>query len=163
MGVDMRKARATRTARVGRADQQVAGFLLLTIVGVMAFMAIVGRGTKPTIAEEAERLSVSARGYHQQIPYASIDSVALRHGLNGLHGRRNGLQSGNTYVGRFEMEPYGEAMLFVDALREPLVVIYAKEGVTLISAEDSVGAERLAARTRQTAASVRRAEFRRRD
>jgi hypothetical protein len=49
------------------------------------------------------------------------------------------------------MEPYGEAMLFVDALREPLVVIHAKSGVTLLSAADSVSAEQLAVRLRAAA------------
>lgn len=156
MSVGIRNPRASRKARAGRADQQVAGFLLLAIVGVIGSVAFVGRGTNPTIAEEAESLSVSARGYQQQIRYASIDSVTLRHGLDGLQGRRNGMQSGNTYVGRFAMDPYGEAMLFVDALREPLVVIHAKGGVTLISAKDSVGAEGLAARTRKAAERARR-------
>ena len=87
------------------------------------------------------------------IPYSTIDSVGMRHGLNGLKGRVNALQSGNSYAGRFAMAPYGEAMLFVDALREPFVVIYASNGVTLLSAADSVAAEALTARLRRVVKS----------
>jgi hypothetical protein len=114
-------------------------------------VAISGRGGAPTIQESANAISVQAWGYSQEIPYATIDSVTLRHGLDGLRGRRSAMQSGNSYAGRFSMEPYGEAMLFVDALREPLVVIHAKSGVTLLSAADSVSAEQLAVRLRAAA------------
>jgi|APMI01.1.fsa_nt_gi hypothetical protein len=128
-----------------------AGAILLVIVGTVAVVAISGRGGAPTIQESANAISVQAWGYSQEIPYATIDSVTLRHGLDGLRGRRSAMQSGNSYAGRFSMEPYGEAMLFVDALREPLVVIHAKSGVTLLSAADSVSAEQLAVRLRAAA------------
>ena len=143
-------------AESGRTDSQVAGLVLLVIFGVLGFVAFVGRGERPKISEDAGGLTASALGYRQFVPYSSIDSVTLRHGLDGISKRRNGLQSGNTYAGRFLMEPYGEAMLFVDARRGPLVVVHTKEGAILLSVEDSVGAEGLAARTRQSAATARR-------
>lgn len=140
--------RGTPRRMRGGADAGVASVILLGILGMIVMLALVGRGGAPKIVESAEVLSLEAWGYKQEIPYSTIDSVGMRHGLDGLRGRRNGLQSGNSYAGRFAMEPYGEAMLFVDALREPLVVIYSKKGVTLLSASDSSAAEQLAMRLR---------------
>lgn len=135
----------------GGANAKAAGGALLLILGVIATVARIGRGGSPQIVESAEALSLNAWGYQQVIPYSTIDSVGMRHGLDGLKGRVNALQSGNAYAGRFAMAPYGEAMPFVDALREPLVVIYATNGVTLLSAADSSAAEALAARLRRVA------------
>lgn len=135
----------------GGADATTAGGVLLVILGVIVMVALVGRGGSPKILESADALSVKAWGYQQVIPYSTIDSIGMRHGLDGLSGRVNALQSGNSYAGRFAMAPYGEAMLFVDVLREPLVVIYATSGVTLMSAADSSAAEELAKRLRRVA------------
>lgn len=143
-----RRAFNLRARRRGAVESQAASLVLLGIVGVLGYIVFVGRGGAPAITETAQSLSVSAHGYAQEIPYATIDSVTMRHGLDGVGSRRNGMQAGNTYAGRFVMKPYGEAMLFVDALREPLVVIHAKTGVTILSAADSLEAERLAGRLR---------------
>uniref|UniRef100_UPI003F72AF80 hypothetical protein n=1 Tax=Gemmatimonas sp. TaxID=1962908 RepID=UPI003F72AF80 len=90
--------------RRGGADARVAFAILATVVGVLLTVAIIGRGGDPTIDESADALSLKAWGYSAEIPYSAIDSVGLRHGLDGLRGRRNGLQSGNSYAGRFAME-----------------------------------------------------------
>lgn len=131
--------------------------VLLTIIGVIVTLALMGRGGAPTIVESADAISVTLSGYSTEIPYATIDSVGLRHGLDGLQGRRGAVQSGNRYAGRFAMAPYGEPLLFVDALRQPLVVIHAGSGVTLLSATDSMQAEQLAVRVRQAALRARTA------
>lgn len=125
---------------------RIAGGILAGMLGTLAVVVVAGRGGTPTIEEAPDALTISSAGYSTRIPFASIDSVTLRHGLDGLQGRRNALQSGNRYAGRFAMRPYGEAALFVDALKEPLVVIHAADGVTIVSASDSMAAVRLAAR-----------------
>lgn len=149
LAVDMRRRGAT--------SLPVAGVVLLVILATIAWVAFAGRGVSPTITESADTLSVRAAGYHLDLAYARIDSVTLRHGLDGLERRLNALQSGNRYVGTFAMRPYGEAMLFVDARREPLVVIHAADGVTIISAADSAGAVALAGRIRDSARTHPRA------
>lgn len=64
----------------------------------------------------------------------------MYHGEKGIYG-----------TGGSSLRPYGEATVFVDALKNPMVVIHATGGVTIVSAADSIGAERLAARLRLVA------------
>lgn len=96
--------------------------------------------------ETADSLTVRAWTYRRSIAYPDIDSVVLRHGLSGLGRRLNGVQTGNTYLGWFEMAPFGKVSLFVDAQREPLVQVHAKDGVVVLSAPDSASAVALALR-----------------
>lgn len=131
---------------------KIASGVLAGILSTLAVVVVAGRGGSPKIEESSDSLAISLAGYNAHIPYVAIDSVTLRHGLDGIEGRRNALQSGNTYAGRFAMRPYGEADVFVDALKEPLVVIHAAGRVTILSAPDSLEAEALTARLRAVAA-----------
>ena len=130
---------------------KIEGAILAGILVTLALLVVDSRGGTPKIEELADSLAISSSGYSRRIAYATIDSVTLRHGLDGIGGRRNALQAGNRYAGRFAMRPYGEATVFVDALKNPMVVIHATGGVTIVSAADSIGAERLAARLRLVA------------
>ena len=134
---------------------KIAFGILACILGTLALLVVDSRGGNPKIEELADSLAISSSGYSRRIAYASIDSVTLRHGLDGIGGRRSALQAGNRYAGRFTMRPYGEATVFVDALKNPMVVIHATGGVTIVSAADSIGAESLATRLRMVASRER--------
>lgn len=147
---NMRESRprsSRRGQRQGVVVPQAGGVLALVIILItLAAVVLVGRGVQPTIVETADSLTVRAWTYRRSIAYADIDSVVLRHGLSGLGRRLNGVQTGNTYLGWFEMAPFGKVSLFVDAQREPLVQVHAKDGVVVLSAPDSASAVALALR-----------------
>jgi hypothetical protein len=133
------------------APRWLPGFVLLGMVSVMAFVVLSGFGFRPDITQSATALTVAAKGYERTIPFTEIDSVTLRRTLDGVGRRRNALQSGNTYAGKFEMRPFGTAMLFVDAANPPFVVVHARDGVLIVSARDSAAAMLLASELRRAA------------
>lgn len=138
--------------RRGVVIPQLGGvFTLVTILIVIVALVFVGRGVQPTIVETGDSLTVRAWTYGRSIAYADIDSVVLRHGLSGLGRRLNGVQVGNTYLGWFDLAPFGRASLFVDAQREPLVQVHAKDGVVVLSAPDSASAVAMALRLQRVA------------
>jgi hypothetical protein len=100
----------------------------------------------PDVVETDTALRVSARGWRHEVRSASIDSITSRRNLDGLQRRLAGEQSGNVYLGRFQMRPYDEAMFFADASKKPFVLIHARESVMMLSSADSATAVSLAQR-----------------
>ncbi|MCU0635298.1 MAG: hypothetical protein MUE41_10545 [Gemmatimonadaceae bacterium] len=146
----MRGGRGATGVRRGGTDAMLAGLLPLLVVLVMGFVLLSGRSVTPSIVETADSLSVSSWGYARTLAYAAIDSVTLRRNLDGLGKRRDGMQSGNAYVGWFDLAPYGRTQLFVDAAKRPFVVVHPREGATVVlSAADSAAATALAMRLRE--------------
>lgn len=133
---------------------------ILTTIG---FVLVSGLGVTPDVIETETALRVSARGWQHEVRYASIDSVTLRRHLDGLQRRLAGEQSGAAYLGRFQMRPYDEVMLFVDANKKPFVVIHAGNTVTMLSSTDSASAVSLAERLAAAAARTTRSDRDHRD
>lgn len=106
------------------------------IVATLAFVVFSGTST-PTIELTGDALSVRQAGNSHTVPLKEIDSVALRWNLDGVGVKRIGMQSGSAYAGTFEMKPFGRTHLFVNTNRRPYVTVYARSGVTIVSAPDS--------------------------
>lgn len=134
------------------------GAAALGLLGILTTIGVVlvrGLGVTPEVVETDAAFTVRARSWQHVVPYASIDSVTLRRNLDGLQRRLSGEQSGNVYLGRFAMRPYGDVRLFVDATQKPFVVVHAREGVTILSAADSAAAVAFAERIDAAAARSR--------
>ena len=115
---------------------------IFLVIGCMLTFLLVGRGS-PDLTQDDVSLNISGSGYGRTIRYDEIDSVRLRWNLDGLGAKIGALQNGNDYRGSFAMRPYGRASLFVDARTKPFVEIFSTNGVTIVSAADSLSAERL--------------------
>ena len=120
---------------------------------IFGFMIVEGRGLNPTISVGADTLHFAASSYKTSIAFSQFDSVVLRPQLHGVKRRLGGMQVGNTYVGQFEVVPFGRTMLFVNAIRKPYIYFYTRKGVVVATSKDSVSAETLARTVRQRIAS----------
>jgi hypothetical protein len=141
--------------RGGLSPESGAALVLGTMLCVFGLMVYVGRGVQPRITAGADVLHVEALSFETNVAYADVDSIELRPMLQGLGRRLGGMQSGNSYVGQFEVVPFGPTMLFVDARRKPLIYFYTRKGVVVVTVQDSLAASALARDVRSRMARKR--------
>jgi Bacterial PH domain len=117
-----------------------AGYGILVVFAAafcLIALSVVSQSGAPDITLADSHLSIRSGAYAIDVPVADITAVQLVSRLSGIGAKRNAFQFGNVYHGRFAMEPFGDAMLFVDAMTPPYVLVKSTRGVVLFSARDS--------------------------
>ncbi len=132
---------ATAASREAFRRQALGGYGaiagLLATFGFLWFV-VSNEGKPATIVLTDARVSITAHGYGTDIAFPELEEVQLVRRLAGVGRKRNAFQSGSVYHGTFDMKPYGTALLFVDAMTPPFVLLRTARGVVLINTPDSL-------------------------
>ncbi len=131
-----------RAEPVGPSLGGLKWFVGISTILVVGLLATLG-SRPPEIGVDATKLTLHAAGYGATVLRADIDSVRLVRRVTGIGARERGFQFANVFVGRFHLRPLGTVQLFVNRTRPPHVVVFARTGIVIVTAADSVATRRL--------------------
>ena len=117
-----------------------AGYgILIALAAAFCLIArsVASQSDAPDITLADRQLTIRSGAYGVVVPVTGITAVQLVHRLSGIGPKRNAFQFGTVYHGRFAMAPYGDALLFVDAMTPPYVMVQSAAGVVLFGLRDS--------------------------